>query len=313
VPQGSILGPILYTIYTCQFVKFVNHCKIHMYADDTQLQFSFKISDSNDAFESINRDLTNLVNMSQKHDLRINPKKSSVILFGNKNNRSFIQRNFSVSINNSVLPFSDSAKNLGVIVDCELRFKQHITDLLKKSYSILKMLYMNRQILNHELKKMLCNSLILSKFDYCDVVYHACLDSVDVNRIQVLQNACLRFIYSIRKWEPISHTLRWAGWLNMANRRILHSLCVYHRILSTETPPYLYNKITFRTDVHNLNLRHKNTITIPKHSLHLFKRSFSYRIPYYYNRIPNELRSLSQFGFKFKVKKLLCNCSIVLE
>lgn len=101
----------------------------------------------------------------------------------------------------------------------DLRFKKDINRRIQKAYANLKMLYPNRHLLSQSLKLKLTDSLVLSHFNYCDVIYGPCLDKLDSNRIEKVQKSCLRFIYGIRKFEPISYKLKEAKWLCMEDRR----------------------------------------------------------------------------------------------
>lgn len=164
---------------------------------------------------------------------------------------------------------------------------------------------MNKQILNYRSKVLLCDSLVLSQFNYCDAVYGPCLSVESSRRIQVVQNSCLRLIFGLDRKQHISHKLNVIPWLNMEKRRNLHSACLFLKIIHFKTPPYLYNKITFRTDVHNINIRRKDLITIPIHRLSKFQHSFSYCLPSLINRIPLSLKSLSYTKFKKSFRSFL--------
>jgi hypothetical protein len=168
------------------------------------------------------------------------------------------------------------------VFDRTLRFKEHLNNLIKKAFSSLKLLYAARDILCQKLKEQLCESLVLSHFNYCGV----------------------------RKFEHITPHLRGLQWLNMYERRKLHLCIIVHKILSTPANqlPVSCNFIR-RFEVHNVNIRRKSALTIPIHSTTMFKRSFSYNAILLYNDVPRDLRSLDQKKFKKKYKAHLLDLS----
>lgn len=213
--------------------------------------------------------------------------------------------NFDIMVENVVIPPSNRVKSLGIIIDRELRFTDHVTFLLKKAYSKLKLLFNYRHMFDIKTKTLLCESLVLSHFNYSDYVYGPCLTVADTRRIQKVQNSCLRYIHGIRKFERISYTLPITGWLNMSRRRRLHSTVFYYRVVVSCNPPYLYNKITFKTDVHNVNIRRKDALSIPRHSTALFRRSFSFNVVQYINSLTRLLIGLSIASFRRMLREHL--------
>jgi len=305
VPQGSILGPILYTIYTSSLYDSLKYCQYHVYADDTQIYLSFNEDNVEESVQHINSDIQSLMCLSHRHSLSINPNKCSILLFGNRQIRERVKHKVVIQINNSNLPITESAKNLGIILDSDLRFKKHISTLTRKCFSILRLLFPSRHILSRETRALLCESLVLSNLNYCDVVYGPCLDSSDKNRVQRIQNSCIRFIYGVRRWSRVTHLLKPTGWLSMADRRSLHAACAFHKIIRTGVPQYLSRRVRYRTDVHNINIRRRDLLSIPRHRLEVYKRSFTYCISSIYNNLPAHLKSLSITSFKHKLKILL--------
>lgn len=308
VPQGSILGPLLFCIYTSNFCNKLLHCKSHMYADDTQLYLSFNRDKAAEAVTKINSDLKIIEKVSKEHYLFLNPNKSKLILFGNKVTIAGIVEDFSAKINDTNIPFTHAARNLGLNFDNTFRFTTQITKYIQKSYLALKLLYPHRKYLSEKIKTLLCESLVLSNFSYCAPVYYPCLDVLTRNRIQRTQNSCLRYIFGIRRREHISHKLKDLKWMNMNNRLKLQTLCLYHQIILTKTPSYLYNKISFRSDIHNINIRNKNCITPPSHKTSLYERSFSYNISKLYNAVPVDIKQrLTVKQFKNQMSTYLYN------
>lgn len=152
VPQGSILGPLLFSIYTSVFMKHIKFCKVHIYADDTQLYHSFNPSNWERAMTEINTDLQYIFDASVQHSLKINPDKSAVILFGNKNACDNLVNQFNISINGVQIPISNKAKSLGLIIDNTFRYRDQISKYICQSYQNLKKLYPHRSYLNIHIK-----------------------------------------------------------------------------------------------------------------------------------------------------------------
>lgn len=305
VPQGSICGPLLFILYTSMLYDAVDPtvCKLFSYADDTQLCFTFNRNSLDSIEVIVNETLDAISKFSSDHCMVLNPSKSSVLLFGG--GRGFDCSNINIILNSSKVHFATNAKILGLIVDTDLRFNSHVNSLIRKSYGVLKVLYSNRSVLPRQIKLLLSNSLVLSLFNHCDSVYGPCLTASDGRRIQVVQNSCLRFAYGMRRRDRISHRLAEAAWLNMGARRFLHACCLFYNVIIYTSPPYLYNKITFRTDVHHINVRHRNALTMPRHSTVYFERSYSYCIVAAWNGLPELLKASPKASFKRGLRRRL--------
>lgn len=306
VPQGAILSPLLFIIYTIDIILAPNHCQTQAYADDTQLYFSFDYKKPQDAAAKINADLQIIKELSAEHNLNLNSDKTKLLCMGSKIKRNSIKNNFNLKIDNSTLNFVSSARNLGLTIDEDLRFSEHVQNITRKSFCALKLLYNNRHILNFLLKKTLCDSLVLSHFNYADFIYGPCLTVRDKQKLQKVQNACCRLMYGIKKYEHISHKIIESNWLNMENRRKLHLSNFVHKLLNTtNTSDILKNKFMPRTGIHKQNIRNKNKFTIPPHKTSMYKRSFSYNAINLYNFIPDDFKTLNINKFKYKVRQFL--------
>lgn len=258
----------------------------------------------------INHDLESIVNFSKLHSLNLNINKTSVVLFGRKIDIDSVSDVLSIQVNDIPLRICKSAKILGVVVDSDLRFKDHVSSCIRRALSSLRALYYQRECLSITARKMLSDALILSHFNYCDIVYGPCLDSNTALRIQRIQNSCIRFIYGIKKYSHVSHKLPELKWLKMSDRRLLHLQCFYHKVITSKIPPYLYLRLTFRSDVHNINIRFPHYLTPPCHRTALYERSFTYNIARLYNDLPAHLKTLSYHRFRLCLRGMILSSAL---
>lgn len=306
VPQGSILGPLLFIIYTADILTSINGCKVQAYADDTQLYFDFDFNEYIQATEIINRDLEVIKKVSSDHNLLLNSAKSRVLIFSNKNHANFLDQNLNIQLDGLMLQKVKCYRNLGLLIDSELRFREHIKQLHRRSFTTLKLIFANRHILNTRLRKQLCESLVLSHYNYCDHIYGFSIDVLDKYRVQKVQNACCRLIFGLRKYDHVSHTHRVLNWLTMENRRVLHFGCFIYHIINGKDPPYaLRNKLVFRSSVHSREIRHKYKLTMPLHRTSLFQRCFSFNCVRVFNSCLDGIIELDLIKFKTALKRTL--------
>ncbi len=150
---------------------------------------------------------------------------------------------------------------------------------------------------------MLCDSLILSHFNYCDFLYGPTLDSNDKRRIQLVQNWCVRLIFGLKKFDRgISTKIKLLKWLRMEDRVKFHLGCYVYKLFYLPGHHPLKDRFTHRHEVHSVNVRSKMHLTMPKFSLSIFKKSFTYNTIKIFNCFARKLYSLSFLKFKSQLK-----------
>lgn len=303
VPQGSILGPLLFSIYVADMSNCVQNSKIQQYADDSQVYTSFPLDSMGHCLEQFNNDLGNLRNFAEDHNLKLNPSKSCILFFNHKSSIDSVTRSFVPKIDDTPLTMVTEAKNLGVILDESLSFRPHVNNKLKIAYMRLKSLNKYKKFLPSKIKYKLCDSLILSLFDYGDVAYSSSLTLQLSHQVQKLQNSCMRFSYNIPFRNHITPYLNENNILNMSYRRKHHLYNFVYRIIKTGQPPYL--KLLFNSFLHEYNTRYVNNYRVPRHRTAAFQKSFIYSAVHMWNGLPDHVKEFSPKRFSKYVKDAL--------
>ncbi|KAJ8943443.1 hypothetical protein NQ314_009724, partial [Rhamnusium bicolor] len=178
----------------------------------------------------------------------------------------------------SQLEIRDTAKNLGILFDSQLSFTKHVSKIISQSYLKLRHLYQFKDLLQTRIKVQLVETLALSIFNYGDCLYGPCLNAVDKMRLQVIQNCCVRFACKVPVREHITSYFKELKMLRLDERRFLHYSCLIKKIIDTQNPSYLYNKIEFRRNAHSRVIRNSNDIRIPRHTTAAYETSFPYLV-----------------------------------
>lgn len=308
VPQGSILGPLLFILYSADVIDCIRHCKFHVYADDIQIYLSFKPDLLRSAESKINEDLNRIQEWALSNSLLLNAKKTKFMILGSKAQVNKIALGVPrLCIDKDQIERVTEARNLGLIVDEQLKFEHHISEIVRNCFYRLKVLYKIRNYLSTEVRVRLVDSLVLSRFNYVDTVYGPRLLAKTSTLIQRVQNACARFCFNVPPRSHITPFLNQHRILNMKNRRDLHLATFMFGVVKSGKPRFLYDKFEWARD-HN---RHPPracsfVLRIPRHGTAAFRGSFRFCATKCWNSLPPPLRELqNKCNFRLKFKTLL--------
>ena len=163
VPQGSVLGPLLFNVFVNDIFWFVHRTKICNYAGDTTIFASHPDLDT--IIKQLEEDSSVIVKWFSDYFLKLNDDKCHLMIFGEKSTEA------TVSIGNSMINESDYEKLLGVTFDKKLSFKKHVEDLSKKANQKLHALARLSNYIDPIKSEIVMNSFIRSQFNYCPLVW----------------------------------------------------------------------------------------------------------------------------------------------
>jgi len=281
VPQGSILGPVMFNIFINDIFDYVHKCDLYNYADDNTLS----CSDANiyNVIESLESDSQSLINWFSDNHMQANPDKFQAMAIGKKTK----DQNINFNLNGSTISCDESVKLLGVTIDFKLKFDKHISSICKKASSQLNVLKRIGKNLCKLGKLNIYYSFILSNFNYCPLTWHFC-GEVFTKKLEKIQERALRFIYD--DYNSDYETLLTKSKLpNLKLRRIRTMTLEIHKIIHKQGPTYLHDLVTLKS--HSFNFRYKNVATIPQVKTTSYgSNSFRSYAPKLWNSLPQHLR-----------------------
>ena len=264
IPQGSILGPILFTIYTAPIGNICrnNHIEFHLYADDTQLYLSFKPSILNSKLDCITRtnNCINEINVWMTQNLlKLNSDKTEFILFGTRHQLSKVG-DISIQIGSATIKPVNNVRNLGFVMDKLLKNGPHINKITSSCYCTLRNIAKIRPSLDTKSAQLITQALVTSHLDYCNTLL-ARSSKYQIDKLQRIQNMSCRLICNINRYDHVSPAMRDLHWLKITER-IVYKLCLLvYKCRNNLAPKYLTELLPSRTSSRPLRSTHSVNIT----------------------------------------------------
>ena len=185
VSQGSVLGPILFSLYTTPLSKVTrNHPSIdfHFYADDTQLYVHLTHKNVAHACDRLKSCLEDVKKWLSASKLKLNTDKTEFIVFGSKIQREKLNKSFPVNILGYFLFPVGAVRNLGVWFDNEFSFSRHVQNICKSCFAQIRNLKRLRGYLTHHAAFIAANTLVGSRLDYCNSLFRS-LSVLDLHKL----------------------------------------------------------------------------------------------------------------------------------
>lgn len=303
VPQGSILGPLLFLVYVNDMERAVK-CKLLLYADDSALLVSGRSVGEIEA--NLSGELESISKWLVDNKLSLHLGKTESILFGSR--RQIRRRSkMNISCGGSPIIAKSNVGYLGAQLDQSLDGELMYNRVLSRSNSRLKFLFRQARYLCEKSRKILASALIQPHFDYACSSWFYGLRKQCRHRLQTCQNKMIRFVLGLGSRSHVgTHEFQRVGWLPVEKRVCQLGLNCMYKILSGEAPSYLSMGITRVADSHSHFTRSSlYSLVVVKHGSH-GQKTFQYCVTKSWNDLPASIQSLPTLGrFKQMLKRHL--------
>ena len=286
VPQGSVLGPLLFLAYINDLPNKVKS-RVRLFADDTAIYLA--IATDTDA-KTLQGDLSTLESWEADWDMQFNPSKCQVIHV----TKSRKPINTTYFLHNTKLEATTSAKYLGVVISDDLSWNTHIDAITKKANQTLGFLRRNIKIHSEALKSTVYKTLVRPQLEYCSSVWSP-HHNTQIQQIEAVQRRAARWVkHNYKPTASVSNMLHELGWRTLIQRRIDNRLSLCYKIVNNQVaiPFHEYFAFTHRSSrsTHPLALRPISTTT------DYYKFSYFPRTITHWNALSPDIPSLPTIG-----------------
>ena len=269
VPQGSILGPLLFVLFINDLPAAVQQCNVLMYADDTVLFFADR--DSGVIQNVLTTELENLRAWLMENKLSLNREKTETVLFGTNANLSKVT-NYELSIDGFPLKRVTDYCYLGITLKANLSWHSHVDNIAMKVGRRIGMLRRLRNNLTLNAAETVCESFIRPLMEYGDSIWTCCGEQ-NKGRLEILQKRAARVISRYPRSDDAMESLRWDS---LESRRDVHVPKLVKKCILGKCPQFFNNYFVFNRDISSQITRQSDKLRLPKVRTECAKNYFYY-------------------------------------
>lgn len=258
----------------------------HIFADDVQIYKSFKREDSIKSLLDINKDLKAIQNWAVANKLKLNVAKTQAIAISASNETRYLPP---LWLNGLIVPYSDTVKNLGMIFNKKLDWKEHVDLVCDKIYKSLRSLWPRFSVTPQLTRVMMTKSLLMPHIEYCSIVYSHGLSVALKEALEKAFGSMIRFTYGVRKYDSIvNYKEKLLGFSLSKFFRFRASMFLY-KLLLTNAPKYLSFLAVTGSSARTKQLK------IPRNSTH-YGNTLAVKGVVEWNALPIAIRTSRSIG-----------------
>ena len=305
IPQGSVLGPLMFLLYINDLSTHVPRC--NLFADDSMISSSS--TNHLLCIQQLQRDITSTADWFISNKLTVNVEKTCIMMLGTRQHTEAYDANPPVmTLNQSPLTIRQEYCYLGLIIDPNLKWEGHVQKVCKKLGPIVSQLSRLRSVLTKSQLNALYFSFVQSHIDYGLTIWGHC-SKANLQKVQRFQNWCSRIVTGNFDFNvSSSHLISSLKWLTIAQRRDFLTCILMFKCLHNLAPNYLSDHIVHRSNIHNYSTRltQNQALDVPFGRSQYFQKSFQVNGPKLWNSLPEHVTQCENIiSFKYQYKKWL--------
>lgn len=252
VPQGSILGPLLFLVYINDIVTDIKS-HIRLFADDTTLYII--VDTPAQAALTLNQDLVKISAWANKWLVSFNPNKTESLLLSRKINR---QIHPAITMNNQIITEVENHKHLGVVFQSNCTWHEHLNMIISKAWQRINVMRKLKFVLDRKSLQCIYFSFIRPVLEYADVVWDNCT-KYEEDELEKIQLEAARIVTGTTKLVSIDNLYSETGWETLKSRRKQHKLILFYKMVNNLTPIYLSSLLPPQVgNISRYNLRNQD-------------------------------------------------------
>lgn len=312
VPQGSCLGPLLFSIFINDLPQICGDCQTLLYADDTVIYTSKR--DICSIQSSLQTDFDIVQKWFLNNGLILNKLKSHSMLFSINSGQHTQANSLMVKfLDGTVMESVDEFKYLGLWLDSHLSFRPHIDSIVKKINFNLRQLYRSINCFTQDTRLKIVTQLLFPIIDYADTVYMNTTQS-NLKSLTVVYNSICRFVLRCPFLTHHCDMYQRMNILSPSARRRFHWFQFIYKCKFFNYPLYLRQYLISYSSSYALRHHDHVFFSVPRISKEIGRRAFQFKAPSDWNSLPSSLRSITSFpSFKVSLQNYIqssdqCRC-----
>ena len=303
VAQGSVLGPILFALLINDLPAHLHGAFSVLFADDTQFSLAGSPKDIPELLSRVKQCLFTVLNWMESNHLQLNLEKTKMVVIGKPHVVKSVGK-LEIQVRDMKISSSESCECLGLIIDSELSWTNHVSRLTRNCNSVIWSLYPMQTLISQTNRKLLLDSYLMSKIRYMCPLW-----GVGSSKIRKKVDICVRnagrFVLGLRKYDTVKHLitidLRWLFSNYMCD---YETLKLAFDIYSGQGPPYFQDYLNLNDNDNNVMRTRNGTYLQP--CSRQSSKSFQYRAKQLWLNLPDEHRNTdSRNSFKSSIFNLL--------